>query len=123
MDEKEIKINGVEYVRKDSIKNREPAKDLKGKKYVIARTESAGVFAGYLDKRTGKETTLLQARRLWHWSGAASLSQLAVDGVSKPNDCKFPKEVPEVTLTETIEIIQVSETARESIAGVPIWEK
>ena len=123
MNENELKINGVDYVRKDSIKNREPAKSVKGKKYIIARTESAGVFAGYLDKRTGKEATLLQARRLWYWSGAASLSQLAIDGVSKPNECKFPEEVPEVTLTETIEIIPVSETARESIAGVPVWKK
>ena len=49
-------------------------------KYVIVRTYSAGVFAGNLKSRDGKEVTLTNARRLWYWSGAASLSQLAVAG-------------------------------------------
>jgi hypothetical protein len=91
--------------------------------YVIARTYSAGVFAGTLAKRRGREVVLKNARRIWYWSGAASLSQLAVDGTSKPSDCKFPCEVPEVVLTEVIELLAVSEKARESIAGVPVWKK
>jgi hypothetical protein len=123
MDKKDIIIDGVEYVRKDSIPNvNEKAKTLKGKPYVIARTYSAGVFAGYLDKRVGKEAKLLNVRRLWYWSGAASLSQLAVDGVSNPNDCKFPVEVPQVELMEVIEVLLVSEKARKSIAEVPMWK-
>ncbi|MCF0120546.1 MAG: hypothetical protein HUJ65_02815, partial [Oscillospiraceae bacterium] len=32
---------------------------------------------------------LTQCRRIWYWSGAASLSQLANDGVRKPDECKF----------------------------------
>lgn len=92
-------------------------------KYVICRTYSAGVFAGYLEKREGQEVTLLNARRIWYWAGAASLSQLAMDGTSKPNDCKFPKEVDKVLLLEAIEILDVSEKAKKSILEVPIWEK
>ena len=122
--EKEIEINGVKYVPKDSVKVNEPlAKSMKGKKYVIARTYSAGVFAGYLDKRNGQEATILQARRLWYWKGASSLSQLAVDGVKLPNECKFPVEVSKIELTQIIEIIDVSEKARLSIASVPIWKQ
>ena len=90
-------------------------------KYVLVRTYSAGVFAGTLVSRTGKEVELKDARRIWYWSGAASLSQLAVDGTSKPNDCKFPCEVPRIELTEAIEILEVSDKARESIKGVPVW--
>ena len=90
-------------------------------KYVIVRTYSAGVFAGTLAKRDGKEVTLKNARRLWYWSGAASLSQLAMDGVAKPEECKFPCAVSEIILTEAIEIILVSATARASIAKVPVW--
>ena len=90
-------------------------------KYVLVRTYSAGVFAGTLVSRTGKEVELKDARRIWYWSGAASLSQLAVDGTSKPNDCKFPCEVPVIELTEAIEILEVSDKARESIKGVPVW--
>ena len=92
------------------------------KSYVIVRTYSAGVFAGYLESRKGKEVKLSNARRLWYWEGAASLSQLAVDGVSKPENCKFPVEVPSVELMEAIEILPVSDKAKKSIASVKIWK-
>jgi hypothetical protein len=91
--------------------------------YVICRTYSAGVFAGILKKREGREVTLSNARRLWYWSGAASLSQLANEGVSRPENCKFPAEVPEVLLLEAIELLPVSEKARASIAEVSIWKQ
>ena len=86
-------------------------------KYVICRTYSAGVFAGYLAKKDGKEVELFNARRLWYWDGAASLSQLSVDGVSKPENCKFPCEVSSVQLTEVIEILPVTDIAKKSIAS------
>ena len=120
---KEIEVNGEKYVLASSVKSLEPAKKLKGLKYVIARTYSAGVFAGYLQSRKGTEAVLLNARRLWYWEGAASLSQLAVDGTSKPDKCKFPVEVPKVELTEVIEVLDVTEKARKSIQGVPVWSK
>lgn len=121
--EKEIKIDGIEYIQKDlAIAATKPAKTLKGKKYVMVRTYSAGVFVGYLEKRRGKEVTLLNARRIWYWKGAASLSQLATDGTSEPKSCKFPCEVSKVELTETIEILDVTEKARISLSGVPIWQ-
>ena len=111
---KEVNINGHTYVRKDV--------QTEGLQYVIIRTNTAGVFAGYLDKREGQEVTLKNARRLWYWSGAASLSQLAEEGVRKPNECKFPCEVSSIVLTQAIEIINCTEKARLSIAGVPIWK-
>lgn len=89
--------------------------------YVIVRTYSAGVFAGYLQERTGKEVVPTKARRIWRWAGAASLSQLAMEGVSKPEECKFPVEVNRVVLTEAIEILDVTENAQRSIAEVPVW--
>lgn len=89
-------------------------------KYVIVRTQSAGVFAGYLVRREGKEVQLREARRLWYWKGAASLSQLAVDGVSRPNECKFPAPV-DIELTEAIEIIQTTIKAKIIIESVDIW--
>ena len=92
-------------------------------KYVIVRTYSAGVFAGYLESRNGQEVVLKNARRLWYWSGANSLSDLAVNGVSKPEDCKFPCEVDRVELLQTIEILDVTEKAQKSIASVPVWTK
>jgi hypothetical protein len=90
--------------------------------YIICRTYSAGVFAGTLQSRTGQEVTLTGARRLWYWSGAASLSQLSKEGVSRPENCKFPAEVPEVLLLQAMELLPVSDIAKESIAGVAIWQ-
>lgn len=118
----EIEINGIKYVPKDSLKeDKVMAKKLKGKEYAIVRTHSAGVFAGYINKEKGQEVELLQARRIWYWEGASSLSQLAVDGTSKPEKCKFPVEVPIVRLTNAIEILPCTEKAKLSIEGVPVW--
>ena len=91
--------------------------------YVIVRTYSAGVFAGVLGKRDGKEVTLTDARRIWYWDGAASLSQLAMDGTSAPENCKFPKAVNEVLLTEAIEILSCTPDAEKSIRGVKEWKR
>jgi hypothetical protein len=90
-------------------------------KYCIIRTENAGVFAGILKSRNGSEVELTNARRLWYWDGAASLSEMAVSGVSKPQNCKFPVAVPEVTLLQVIEIIPCTDEAHTSIEGVKIW--
>jgi predicted CopG family antitoxin len=90
--------------------------------YVIVRTYLAGVFAGILEKKEGKEVTLTNARRLWYWDGAASLSQLAMEGVSKPENCKFPCEVDRIILTDVTEIIQTTKKAQRSIKKVKVWK-
>jgi len=99
-----------------------PAQRLDGMDYVIVRTYSAGVHAGYLQERNGKEVVLRKSRRIWYWDGAASLSQLAQDGTSKPNQCKFPCAVESITLTEAIEIISCTEKSRQSIQEVKVWQ-
>lgn len=116
----ELTINGVIYVPKDSI--RTAAEKLDGMEYCMVRTYSASIFAGYVESRTGKEAVLRNARRIWYWEGAASLSQLATDGTKKPDKCKFPVAVDKVTLTDVIEIIQITEKAKKSIDEVPVWE-
>lgn len=120
MNEERITINGINYVREDSIEK--IAEPVDGMPYVMCRTHSAGVFAGYLESREGKEVVLRNARRIWYWSGAASLSQLAMEGTSKPDECKFPREVAEVILTEAVEIILMTEKAKKSIEEVKVWE-
>ena len=115
-----IKIDDVEYVRKDSLNG--AAASYQGMKYCIVRTYSAGVFAGYIESRNGQEVVMRQARRLWYWSGAASLSQLAIDGVKNPGNCKFPEAVDWVELLQAIEIIDCTEKAKKSIEGVSVWK-
>ena len=91
-------------------------------KYVIVRTHSAGVFAGLLESRKGREVVLTNARRIYYWAGAATLSQLAMEGTKKPDECKFPCAVDRVELLEAIEILDVTPQARASIEGVKAWE-
>jgi len=99
-----------------------PKKKVNKKEYKIVRTYSAGVFAGYIESRKGQEVVMRNARRLWYWKGAASLSQLAVDGVSCPLECKFPAEVDKVELLQVVEILSVTDKAKKSIASVPLWK-
>jgi hypothetical protein len=114
-----LMINEVKYVRADSVNQK--ADTLDGLKYVIVRTYSAGVFAGYLESRTGQEVVLRNARRLWYWEGAASLSQMAEEGTSKPGSCKFPQEVSRIELLQAVEVSDVSKKAQASIASVKVW--
>lgn len=90
---------------------------------VIVRTEKAGVFYGEIKERNGSEAVMTNARCLWYWDGAASLMQLAMDGVTKPLDCKFTVYVPEITLLGVIEIIPCTDKAIQSIEGVKEWKK
>jgi hypothetical protein len=116
----ELNINGVTYVPKGTLTQK--AESLNGLEYKIVRTQSAGVFAGYLKSRNGQEVVMLKARRIFYWTGAASLSQLAMSGTSSPETCKFPEEVECVELLQAIEILDVSEKAKKSIQEVKIWK-
>lgn len=91
------------------------------KKFII-RTEKAGVFFAEIKEKNGNELVLTNVRRLWYWSGAASLSQLATDGTSRPNDCKFTVVVDEMTVNNWIEITPCTDKAIESINSVRIWK-
>ena len=89
--------------------------------YYIIRCDRAGVFFGHIKERNGSEAVITDCRRMWYWDGAASLSQMAVDGVSKPHACKFSVTVPEMTVLGVIELIPCSGKATKSILGVATW--
>jgi len=95
-------------------------KHKKVKRYII-RTYSAGVFAAEIISRKGGEAELKNARRLWSWQGAASLSEMAVRGTSKPSQCKFPIIVPTQTVIGVIEVIPMTDEAWATIEAVPVW--
>lgn len=91
-----------------------------GKK-VIIRGNNSGVFFGILTEKNGQEVKMTKCRRLWYWSGAASLSQLAVDGVANPQNCKFTVTVNEILVLDVIEIIVCTDKAINSIEGTREW--
>lgn len=90
---------------------------------VIVRGDRSGVFFGTLEERNGQEVTLSNCRRIWYWDGAASISQLAVDGTSKPEECKFTVAVPEIVILDAIEVIPCTNKAIKSIESVWVWKK
>ena len=91
-----------------------------GKK-VIVRGDRSGVFFGTLAAKDGQEVKLEKCRRLWYWDGAASISQLSVDGTHKPEECKFTVTVDEIEILDAIEIIPCTDKAIESIESVGVW--
>lgn len=92
-----------------------------GKK-VIIRGNCSGVEFGTLVEHKGREVTLHNARRIWYWEGAASLSQLAKDGVANPSNCMFTVFVDSITILDAIEIIPCTDKAIKSIEGVKEWK-
>lgn len=92
-------------------------------KKVIVRGDRSGVFFGTLMNRNGQEVKLSNCRRLWYWDGAASISQLAVDGTTCSENCKFTVVVPEIEILDAIEIIPCTEKAVKSIESVLVWKR
>jgi len=120
-----IMIDDVKYVREDSIK--ENAIEIDGLKAVLIRSYSSGVHYGYLkeekDLLAGLSVTLVNSRRVWNWYGAASLSQLAIDGVKDKENSKIAMILPEIQIQQVIEIIPLSKNALENLNEVPIWKQ
>lgn len=96
-------------------------KNFIGKK-VIVRGDRSGVFFGTLVAKEGTEVKLEKCRRIWYWDGAASISQLAIDGTVKPNNCKFTVTVNEIIITDAIEIILCTDKASDKIEKVAEWK-
>ncbi len=92
-------------------------------RYYIIRGDHSGVFFGNIKERNGQEITIANCRQIWYWTGAASISQLALDGVTNPEGCRFTVTVPELTILDAIEIIPCSDKAIKIIKGVKEWRR
>jgi hypothetical protein len=117
-----VKNNKLETIKMP----KEKAKTETSGTYKIIRTRSAGVFfvekiLSRADTNAGVSVVVANCRRLWYWDGAASLSQMAMEGVSKPKSCKFPIATDRQELLEVIEILDVTPEAEASIKAVPVW--
>ena len=91
-------------------------------KYVIVRGDRSGVFAGILVSQDGRTVTLKDCRRLWYWDGAASISQIAKEGVSRPHNCKFTVTVESIVILDAIEIIPTTAVAEANVKAVREWK-
>ena len=116
---KEIMIDGVAYVPKGSENQLRESND--GLPFVLVRGYSSGVNFGYLAEENGSCVKLLDSRRIWSWTNATECNQIAVEGVGK--DSKVTVVVQEKTITDAIEVINITEKAAENLINQPIWKK
>lgn len=87
----------------------------------IVRTERAGVFYGVITEMEGQTAEISGCRRIWYWSGAASLSELAETGPKRPSDCKFSVTIGSMVVMGVKEIIPCTKDAAKAIESVPVW--
>lgn len=92
-------------------------------KYCVIRGRYSGVFAGTVKEIKGEQVLVDNVRRIWYWDGAASISQLAVDGTTAPANCKFTVPVEEALIMDVIEIIPCTQQGEESIKAVKEWKR
>ena len=92
-------------------------------KYYVVRTYSAGVFFGRIIFRTEKNLVMDDCQKIHYWEGSAAVEQLAVEGVSKPQNCRFTVPVKGSVIREWIQILPCTDKAIKNLKGVPIWKK
>jgi len=88
--------------------------------YVLIRTYSAGVHFGRLIQRQGKEALLDEARRIWDWEGAFTLSKVATSGIGNG---KLSTRVDGFIATEVIEVLPLSGKSKENLYGISDHEQ
>ena len=105
-----IMIDDQKYVRADCVN--QPAEKLDDMERVIIRSYGAGVFIGYLKEKkadiNGVNVILCKAKRIHYWSGACSLTQLAIDGTNDGGNCRITDPIDEQFIANVIEILPVT---------------
>lgn len=93
-----------------------------GKK-VLIRSYAAGVFFGTLESEqftpAGKVVVLSNSRRIHYWEGAASLSQVAQEGISSGRVAMLE---PLKEVVNVIETTPLSEKAIENLENQETWK-
>lgn len=93
--------------------------------FYIIRADRAGVFMGKIAFVNGTTIGITALRRLYYWSGALDVSQLAKSGVTNPNNCKFSEQLADTDLsvvTNLIEFHPMTESAIKSLNSVKVWK-
>jgi hypothetical protein len=91
------------------------------KPYVIVRCYGAGVHSGELVGFKDEHVTLVNSRRIHKWEGAASLSELAVYGSSKPTGCRIAVQIERVELLDAKEIDYCSPEGEKFLREIAPW--
>ena len=97
--------------------------EIKKDQYYIVRADRAGVFFGKVAFCNTKEITMQEVRKLFYWDGACAVEELAVNGTTRPDNCRFTLVVPEMVIANPIQVIPCSESAAKIIKAVPEWKR
>lgn len=119
---KTIMIDAEKYVRESDIQQGQGVTNTDGMIYAIVCCERSGIFAGYIESQEGYQMSLVNARRIKYWNGAASITQLALQGTTKPGDCLFSL-THDVELLDACSITNCTEKGMKSIQAVKDWVK
>lgn len=92
-------------------------------KQVLIRSYASGVHFGTLKSEiytvSGKVVELTDSRRIHYWEGAASLSQVALEGIKKG---RVSMILPTIEIVNVIETIPLQDEAIINLNNQPIWK-
>ena len=94
--------------------------ELIGKK-IIARIERAGVFHGTLDHIDNDIMRLKDARRIYYWNGALSVTDMAAKGITG-GKVTIPVTTVEFMSDKIVELNECSTDASKSIETIKPWK-
>lgn len=118
----ETKIKWIDARSRAESGRKEDNMKIDTNKYYIVRGDRSGVFFGRINYQDGKEVQMTNARCIWYWCGAASIVELAQNGVKYPDKCKFTLAVEEITITDAIEMIPCTDKSTAIIKAVKEWQ-
>lgn len=90
-------------------------------KKIIARIDKAGVFHGTLDYIDSDILRLKDARRIYFWNGALSVTDMAVKGISG-GKVTIPVTTVEFMSENIVELNECSDEATKSIEAIKPWK-
>ena len=90
-------------------------------KKIIARIDRAGVFHGTLDYIDGEIIRLKDARRIYYWNGALSVTDIAAKGITG-GKVTIPVSTVEFMSDKIVELNECSEESTKSIESINAWK-
>ena len=93
---------------------------MKNEKYVVVRSNMAGVFCGTLKNKNGTEVVLANARKIYRWQGAYTVEDIAVKGLNADTS-QITVSVEEIVVDDVCQVLPTTNAAQKILTEAPIW--
>ena len=88
----------------------------------IIRCRDAGVHYGTVEHIEGRTVILRDARRIWRWRGALTLSHLATEGTPLAADyTRIAPMVASMPLLDAAEVLPITDAAAARLDAIADW--